>query len=96
MPPYTINNLVEAADQILNSGGRWNYTIPTTSKLLHFMCPALFPIYDSNINKMMFGGQVNCEKYHAYIFGLQQFLNDTEMRDELPIHFWTGILFYNH
>lgn len=76
----TLDIYIKAADGLLNFGGRWNFTLATTTKLLHFMCPSLFPIYDSNINAIIFGGQPSYSKYYGYIFALQRYLQKSETR----------------
>jgi len=65
----------ELANSVLNYGDT-RLNLPTTTKLLHFMLPELFPIFDSNVCKALYGNDrvEDYNKYHAYIFALLDFL----------------------
>jgi hypothetical protein len=83
-PPVLIKNFLQMADQIVNLEGRWDSTFPTTTKLLHFMCPHLFPIFDKNINNIIYdGGTLTYPKYHCYVFSLREYLQTTDNIDLL-------------
>lgn len=74
-PPVLIKQFVQLANSVLNYGDtRLNF--PTTTKLLHFIFPDLFPILDSNVCKALYGNDrvEDYSKYHAYMFALQDFL----------------------
>jgi hypothetical protein len=74
--PYLLKDYLEPIANILNSSDRWENTISTTSKYLHFMLPDLFPIFDKNVCKILFDSEINNEiKYSRYIFALQDVLN---------------------
>lgn len=73
-PPVLLKTFIENAGNITNISGRWEGTLSTTTKLLHFMFPHLFPIFDRRINEALFGGLQNYAKYHTYTFQLRELL----------------------
>lgn len=82
--PVLIKEFVKLANSILNYGEeRCNF--PTTTKLLHFMFPNLFPIFDSNVCQALYGNArvEEYNKYHAYIFSLQDFLRDEPVTEAI-------------
>lgn len=82
--PVLINDFVQLANSILNYGEvRFNF--PTTTKLLHFMFPDLFPIFDSNVCQALYGNDrvEDYNKYHAYIFSLQNFLENEPVAEAI-------------
>lgn len=64
-PPVLIKTFLEYADRITNISGRWEGILSTTTKLLHFMCPQLFPIFDEKISKIVFGNKQTYARYHC-------------------------------
>lgn len=94
MPPVVIKDFLKDANSILNYGNS-NLNLPTSTKLLHFLFPDLFPIFDSKVCKTLYGNgtSTNYIKYHAYVFALQDFLKKPEAQElfklvektELPI-----------
>lgn len=84
IPPVLIKQFVQLANAIINYGDqRLNFA--TTTKMLHFMLPELFPIFDKQICKAVFGSDriEDYYKYHAYIFALQDYLNDEAAAEPL-------------
>lgn len=77
-PPVLIKSFLETADRVTNLSGRWHGTLSTTTKLLHFMCPHLFPIFDKKISSILFNGKQNYINYHNYIFALHEFLHNAD------------------
>jgi hypothetical protein len=73
-PPVLLKTFLENADRITNLNERWKHTIPTTTKLLHFMCPHLFPIFDNKVSSVLFGKKPDYGRYHSYIFALRELL----------------------
>ena len=58
-----------------------NNSIVGTSKLLHFINPTIFPIWDSNIGLCFFdktyeGNVNNVENYIKYLISIHEFVND--------------------
>ncbi|GAX90041.1 hypothetical protein [Effusibacillus lacus] len=85
-PPVLIHQFVELANEIINYGsGRYNF--PTTTKLLHFMFPGLFPIFDSNVCRVLYGNEYieDYIKYHAYVFALQDYLSGGKYSREILV-----------
>ena len=79
MNPTPIKEFVILADKILHVNGSWHTTLSTTTKLLHFTFPGLFPIYDSKISILLFGGKIRSYKhYHEYLLALREFLQSSE------------------
>lgn len=75
-----MKQFVILADQIIHLNGSWNTTISTTTKLLHFTFPNLFPIYDSRIHNSLFGGKYKTYKnYQAYVLAIMIFLNNPDI-----------------
>ncbi len=73
--PAIIRHFLVAANKLLNNSNNWASNAPTVTKLLHFTFPNLFPIFDRNINKRIFGSHhFNYARYHGYVFGLKFFL----------------------
>ena len=73
--PYLLKDYLEPVAALLNSSERWENTISTTSKYLHFMLPNLFPILDKKIGRTLFEREVIDDgDYHNYIFALQELL----------------------
>ncbi|CAN7766707.1 hypothetical protein LJR153_007290 [Paenibacillus sp. LjRoot153] len=75
-----IKDFVILADKIIHVNESWNSTLSTTTKLLHFTFPGLFPIYDAKIHTVLFGGKTKSYRhYHAYILALHQFLRTSDL-----------------
>ncbi|WP_374722892.1 hypothetical protein [Peribacillus tepidiphilus] len=54
--------------------------LSSITKLLHFMCPYLFPIFDTKVCKQLFDAtRQTYERYHMYVFGLQEFLQRSDV-----------------
>lgn len=77
-PPVLLKTFLENADKITNLSGRWEDTLSTTTKLLHFMCPHLFPIFDRKVCQVLFGEKQKYARYHCYIFALREFLQTAD------------------
>lgn len=78
--PVPIKEFVILADKILQVSGSWSTTLSTSTKLLHFTFPGLFPIYDSNISNLLFGGKTrDYKQYHAYIMAMREFIMTSEL-----------------
>ncbi|MBO2945775.1 hypothetical protein JJQ72_17490 [Paenibacillus sp. F411] len=78
--PTPIKIFVILADKIIHVNERWNNTLSTTTKLLHFTFPGLFPIYDEKIHNILFIGKTqNYRHYHAYLIALHQFLRTSPL-----------------
>lgn len=80
LPAVSIQDFVKATYQITSGAKRFDGNLSTTTKLLHFMHPHLFPIYDKKIHNRLFNGegQQTYQKYHAYIFALRKWLEDNK------------------
>lgn len=76
LPPVLIKDFVKATHRITSTRDRFDGNLSTTTKVLHFMHPHLFPIYDMKIHKLLFKGTQSHSKYHRYIFTLRQWLED--------------------
>lgn len=57
--------------------GSGHYNFPTTSRLLHFMFPDLFPVFDQKICRVLYGNdQVDdLSKYITYLLAIQKYLS---------------------
>lgn len=84
IPPIPIDHFIHLANRIINTG-RNSVNLPTTSKLLHFLLPSLFPILDQHVANTVFGAQknLNINYYREYIFSIQDYLIDGEHRELL-------------
>ena len=49
-----INEYVRLINTLLNSNDRF-YNFPTVTKLMHFINPNIFPIFDTNVKNVLFG-----------------------------------------
>jgi len=77
--PAVLRDYLEPANKLLNNSDHWEKNLPTTTKLLHFMCPYLFPILDNRITKVLSIGKIpSYVNYHAYTFALQGFLVESK------------------
>lgn len=74
-----LDYLLKLAYRVLNDGGHWISTLATSTKLLHYMCPALFPIFDKKICRVLYSQEnPSYGKFKGYISALYQYLNQTE------------------
>lgn len=76
LPPVLIKDFVKATHRITSTTDYFDGNLSTTTKILHFMHPHLFPIYDLKIHNLLFKGKQSYGKYHTYIFALRQWLED--------------------
>lgn len=76
LPPVLINDFVKATHRITSTTDNFDSNLSTTTKILHFMHPHLFPIYDMKIHNQLFKGKQSYSKYHIYIFALREWLED--------------------
>jgi hypothetical protein len=84
--PSPIKDFIILADKIIHVTESWNSTLSTTTKLLHFTFPGLFPIYDAKIHAVLFGGKTKSYRhYHAYILALHEFLRSSDMLPTLKV-----------
>ncbi|WP_456276766.1 hypothetical protein [Bacillus sp. AK128] len=69
------------AGKLLHGTERLDTQLSSTTKLLHFMCPNLFPIFDTKVCKQIYGptSKQTYSKYHAYVFGLKEFFENNEV-----------------
>jgi hypothetical protein len=73
--PYLLKDYLEPVARLLNSSDRWQTTISTSSKYLHFMLPNLFPIFDKTLCNRLFRKEaIDDVTYSVYIFALQDVL----------------------
>lgn len=80
--PVRISEFVRLADRIIHVNGNWNSTLSTTTKMLHFIFPEIFPIYDSKIHEIIFKSRLkNMSQYGLYILGLREFLQQSRTVD---------------
>lgn len=84
LPPVLIKDFVKATHRITSNSDHFDSNLSITTKILHFMHPYLFPIYDSKIHHLFFKGDQSYSKYHTYIFTLRQWLEDHK-QSILPI-----------
>lgn len=70
----SIREFLKPAGTILHRKSNLDTQLSSTTKLLHFMCPNLFPIFDSKVCKKIFEAKQSYARYHAYVFALQEFL----------------------
>jgi hypothetical protein len=76
----SIREFLEPAGKLLHGKINIDTQLSSTTKLLHFMCPHLFPIFDTKVCKQLFGTtHQTYGKYHEYLFSLQEFLREEEM-----------------
>lgn len=76
---FPLERFLKLADQLLTDGGHWISTLSTSSKLLHFMCPSLFPIFDKTICRTVFAQEnPSFGKYEGYICALRKYLKQSE------------------
>ncbi|WP_077622359.1 hypothetical protein [Sediminibacillus massiliensis] len=82
--PIMLKVFLQLADRIVNGGGNWDRSISSTTKVLHFMCPGLFPMFDGNINQIIYGNKsFNYPKYHGYVFALREFLQTSSQTGKI-------------
>jgi hypothetical protein len=75
-----IREFLVPAGYVIHKEPNLNTQLSSITKLLHFMCPHLFPIFDTKVCKQLFGTtRQTYERYHIYVFGLQQFLQQSEV-----------------
>ncbi|MEH7388026.1 hypothetical protein V7147_21905 [Bacillus sp. JJ1521] len=69
--------------RLLHGLERLDTQLSSTTKLLHFMCPNLFP--NSKVCKQVFGStpKQTYSKYHAYVFGLKEFFENNEVVSQI-------------
>lgn len=73
----SIKKFLELGGRLLHSEARLNTQLSSTTKLLHFMCPGLFPIFDTKVCNKIFGTNYQTyDRYNTYIFSLQQYLEE--------------------
>lgn len=74
----SIRHFLYPAGKIIHQDPNFDSQLSSTTKLLHFMCPNLFPIFDRKVCKKLFGSEYQSYKrYHQYVFLLQSFLQET-------------------
>ncbi|TGE31600.1 DUF6308 family protein [Desulfosporosinus sp. Sb-LF] len=79
-----LEQFLKLADKFLNDGGHWNSTLASSSKLLHFMCPSLIPIFDKTICRVLYGqDNLSFGKYEGYICALREYLRQSENEELL-------------
>lgn len=82
--PILVRTFLELADRMLHENGHWEYTLPETTRLLHYMCPGLFPIWTPAIGRLLYGtDQPGYHKYHGYVFALRDFFHDSLVGQQL-------------
>lgn len=75
-----IREFLTPAGYLIHKEPNLDTQLSSITKLLHFMCPSLFPIFDTKVCKQLFGTpRQTYERYHMYVFGLQRFLQETEV-----------------
>ncbi|WP_066320492.1 hypothetical protein [Bacillus sp. FJAT-29814] len=75
----SIREFLQPSGFLLHQEPNLDTQLSSTTKLLHFMCPNLFPIFDTKVCKQLFNTtRKTFERYHAYVFGLQKFLQEGE------------------
>lgn len=75
-----IREFLSPAGYLLHNKPSLDTQLSSTTKLLHFMCPSLFPIFDSKVCNQLYGTtNQTYKKYHAYVFAVQEFLNISEV-----------------
>ncbi len=75
-----IREFLVPAGYVIHKEPNLNTQLSSITKLLHFMCPYLFPIFDTKVCKQLFDTtRQTYERYLMYIFGLQQFLQQSEI-----------------
>lgn len=75
-----LREFLTPAGYIIHKEPNLDTQLSSTTKLLHFMCPSLFPIFDTKVCKQLFGTtRQTYERYHMYVFCLQQFLQETKV-----------------
>lgn len=63
------------AGYMIHKEPRLNTQLSSVTKLLHFMCPFLFPIFDTKVCLQIFGTKYQTyDKYFIYLLGVQQYL----------------------
>jgi len=74
-----IRDFLEPVNTLLNNSQNWATTISTTSKLLHFTYPDLFPIFDKVVCVNVFGSEIrNYNRYYSYIWGIRNFIKENK------------------
>lgn len=70
-----IRSIFARANQLVRYG-KDQFNFPTTSKLLHFMCPQFFPIFDHRICRILYGNDQldDFSKYIGYMDALHRYL----------------------
>lgn len=75
-----IREFLVPAGYVIHKEPNLNTQLSSITKLLHFMCPYLFPIFDTKVCKQLFDTtRQTYERYLMYVFGLQQFLQQSEI-----------------
>lgn len=75
-----LREFLTPAGYIIHKEPNLDTQLSSITKLLHFMCPSLFPIFDTKVCKQLFGTtRQTYERYHMYVFGLQQFLQQSKI-----------------
>lgn len=63
-----VTNALSLANAVLHDEGSTNDHVSSSSKLLHFSSPGLFPILDHNICRLLFRSEnLTARHYHAYV-----------------------------
>lgn len=71
------SDFLRPANKLLNGSDRWEQTTSTSSKLMHFMFPSLFPILDGNVaTRLGLGTPPNANGYCVYLMGLRELLQE--------------------
>jgi len=74
-----LERILKPANTLLNGSGHWDKNLATTTKLLHFMSPNLFPIMDKRIaNILEIGKMPNLNNYSCYFLSLRAFLVESK------------------
>lgn len=75
----SIRHFLYPAGKILHQDPNFDSQLSSITKLLHFMCPNLFPIFDRKVCKKLFGSEhQSYKRYHQYVFLLHSFLQETD------------------
>lgn len=76
-----IFKFLQVSNKILYGDANWHKTVASTSKLLHFMCPHLFPIMDKVVLEEIISARSSYNMYKNYVdyfAALFQFLEDDQ------------------
>jgi len=72
-----IREFLELGSQLLHGKVNLDTQLSSTTKLLHFMCPQLFPIFDMKIcNRIFSSNYQTYTRYTQYVFSLQKYLEE--------------------